>query len=215
LKFGSQFHQTISYYIVSGSQSLSNASASDDGLITLIGANICSAVANVCGSGGLRTETIAGLCHTNLSFVNLCSAGNIAMAEVTDINHPLWSRILSFFSPETACDKLTGGCPQVCCPFMIGQVITAEHEPIQGAIISTSVDSETAVSSGDGYFFLQTVTPSAQSCKLSEGICSYTLTITANGYKAFSSRQNWGFCPGYGPSPQCDQKFTLFPIKLP
>ena len=61
--------------------------------------------------------------------------------------------------------------------------------PIQGAVVSTSLDSQTAVTDANGYFFLQTNTPADYCCT------AYTITITADGYSTFSQADIWGNHP--------------------
>ncbi|MBI5675720.1 MAG: fibronectin type III domain-containing protein [Nitrospirae bacterium] len=60
---------------------------------------------------------------------------------------------------------------------------------IQGAVVSTSLDSQTATTDADGYFFLQTNTLANYCCT------PYTITITAAGYTTFSQSSIWGDHP--------------------
>jgi hypothetical protein len=61
--------------------------------------------------------------------------------------------------------------------------------PIEGAVVSTSLDSQTATTDADGHFFLQTSTPANYS------VTPYTITITKNGFLTFSQSWNWGDHP--------------------
>lgn len=61
--------------------------------------------------------------------------------------------------------------------------------PIPGAVVSTSLDSQTAVTDANGCFFLQTNTPATYSNT------PYTITIIAPGYPTFSQTWVWGDHP--------------------
>ena len=59
--------------------------------------------------------------------------------------------------------------------------------PISGAIVSTSLDSRTAITDGAGHFFLQTDTGG--------NVQVYRLTITAAGCQTYSNESRWGAKP--------------------
>lgn len=61
--------------------------------------------------------------------------------------------------------------------------------PIAGAVVSTSLDSQTATTDANGHFFLQTKTPANYS------ITKYTITVTKTGYATFSQLWTWGDHP--------------------
>jgi hypothetical protein len=57
--------------------------------------------------------------------------------------------------------------------------------PIAGAVVSTSLDSATATTGGDGRFRLVTQTPSRISCQ------TFTVTITAVGWPTYSATDHF------------------------
>ena len=61
--------------------------------------------------------------------------------------------------------------------------------PIAGAVVSTSLDSQTATTDANGHFFLQTKTPANYSTT------PYIITVTKTGYTTFSQSWNWGDHP--------------------
>ncbi len=61
--------------------------------------------------------------------------------------------------------------------------------PIAGAVVSTSLDSQTATTDAAGHFFLQTSTLANYSTT------PYTITITKTGYPTFSQLWGWGDHP--------------------
>lgn len=61
--------------------------------------------------------------------------------------------------------------------------------PIQSAVISTSLDSQTTTSDQNGYFELETQTEANYSST------PYTITITASGYTTYSVYHTWGDHP--------------------
>ncbi len=61
--------------------------------------------------------------------------------------------------------------------------------PIAGAVVSTSLDSQTATTDAAGHFLLQTSTPANYSTT------PYTITVTKTGYTPFSQSWNWGDHP--------------------
>ncbi len=63
---------------------------------------------------------------------------------------------------------------------------TGPSQPIQGAVVSTSLDSRTAVTDAAGSFRLETATA---------GVQDYTLTITASGCQTYSNTARWGNHP--------------------
>ena len=73
------------------------------------------------------------------------------------------------------------------------------NDPVVGGVVSTSLDSATATTDGQGRFELVTTTV------LKRNECrNYTITITASGLPTYSLTANWGG----GPS---DQRFNLIP----
>jgi len=70
--------------------------------------------------------------------------------------------------------------------------------PVQGALVSTFLDSQTATTDATGHFFLQTNTLAEYSS------IPYTITIFASGYQAYSVEHTWGDHP-------IDQVFYLNP----
>ncbi|MDL1964330.1 MAG: hypothetical protein LWW98_08375 [Deltaproteobacteria bacterium] len=61
--------------------------------------------------------------------------------------------------------------------------------PVQGAVVSTSLDLQTAVTDANGHFFLQTNTLTGYSST------PYTITILASGYLTYSETHTWGDHP--------------------
>ena len=61
--------------------------------------------------------------------------------------------------------------------------------PIAGAVVSTSLDAQTATTDAFGHFILKTSTPANYSTT------PYTIMITNNGVQAFSQLLNWGDNP--------------------
>jgi hypothetical protein len=61
--------------------------------------------------------------------------------------------------------------------------------PIAGAVVSTSLDAQTATTDAAGHFFLQTSTLANYSTT------PYTITISKTGYPTFSQLWNWGDHP--------------------
>ena len=71
--------------------------------------------------------------------------------------------------------------------------------PINGAVVSTSLDSATTTTDASGHFDLRTNSPK------SKGYCHpYTLTVTAAGYPTYSVTGPWGSHP-------VGQRITLSP----
>ncbi|MDA3832705.1 MAG: hypothetical protein PF495_04850, partial [Spirochaetales bacterium] len=71
-----------------------------------------------------------------------------------------------------------------------GEGYLADHtNPVQGAVVSTSLDSQTAITDANGHFFLQTNTPAEYSST------PYTITISASGYQTYSGTWTWGDHP--------------------
>lgn len=88
----------------------------DDGFITSIGDDLCSADPAIsCNSGLVVTDEliasgvtgVIGLCHTNPSklpgslFVFCNSDQNVGMVEINDKTHPLWQQICTFLGGDT------------------------------------------------------------------------------------------------------------------
>ena len=81
-----------------------------------------------------------------------------------------------------------------------GRVIDAStNQGVGGAVVSTSLDYETATTNPDGTFSLQTSTEAIYSLR------SYTINVSAEGYETFSSEGIWGDHPE-------NQTFNLTPI---
>ena len=69
---------------------------------------------------------------------------------------------------------------------------------IQGAVVATSLDNQTATTDASGYFFLQTVTPANYSST------PYEIRITKSGFQTFRQTNVWGDQPR-------NQQFFLSP----
>ncbi|MBW2738280.1 MAG: hypothetical protein JRE64_05400 [Deltaproteobacteria bacterium] len=82
--------------------------------------------------------------------------------------------------------------------YIEGHVYVAgtSNSPVQGAVVSTSLDSQTATTDANGHFFLQTNTLAEYSST------PYTITISASGYQTYSVEHTWGDHP-------VDQVFTI------
>jgi hypothetical protein len=72
-------------------------------------------------------------------------------------------------------------------------------DPVRGAVVSTSLDSTTATTDGEGRFHLVTAAEVGE-----EDSQCYTITITAAGLPTYSVRGGWGRQPQ-------NQIFTLSP----
>lgn len=70
--------------------------------------------------------------------------------------------------------------------------------PVVGAVVSTSLDSNTALSDGGGFFNLKTNTAVAK-----DGC--YTIIITGSGFPTYSVQGTWG------PRVPADRNFWLSP----
>lgn len=75
--------------------------------------------------------------------------------------------------------------------YIEGHVYAAgtSNSPVQGAVVSTSLDSQTATTDANGHFFLQTNTLAEYSST------PYTITISASGYQTYSVEHTWGDHP--------------------
>jgi hypothetical protein len=109
----------------------------DDGVITSIGDDFCSADPAIsCGSGIVTNQPpIAssisdkvGLCHASLLGVVCASGLNVAMAQVDDKTHPLWQEICEFL----------GGDPTKCKPQL--KVTISPASPPGGVVTSDAND---------------------------------------------------------------------------
>lgn len=81
-----------------------------------------------------------------------------------------------------------------------GRVFRSDTKtPIQGAVVSTSLDSETATTDASGRFCLVTRTFPHFCCT------PYTITISASGFETFSGTWIWGDHP-------TGQEFFLTPV---
>lgn len=81
-----------------------------------------------------------------------------------------------------------------------GRVFRSDTQiPIPGAVVSTSLDSETATTDEGGRFCLVTRTFPHFCCH------PYTITISASGFETFSGTEIWGDRP-------TGQEFFLTPI---
>jgi hypothetical protein len=76
--------------------------------------------------------------------------------------------------------------------------------PVAGAVVSTSMDSATAVTGGDGRFHLVTQTRRPAPCH------RYTLTITAGGWPTWSGFEDFDNGTSGG-----ELSFTLTPPQAP
>lgn len=63
------------------------------------------------------------------------------------------------------------------------------HAPLAGALVTTSLDGTSAVSDGNGSFFLQTQTP------VGDGNTHYTIMASKSGYQSSIAPGNWGGHP--------------------
>jgi hypothetical protein len=69
-------------------------------------------------------------------------------------------------------------------------VVNAQNgQPVAGAVISTSLDGNTATSDADGLFFLQTGVMDYN------GAASYSVQVNKSGYHLYSNNSNWGNQP--------------------
>ena len=86
-------------------------------------------------------------------------------------------------------------------PVIIEGVVLSQNggTPINAAVISTSIDGQTATTDATGRFRLETVATGDWCCT------PYTLTISASGFQTFSQSHVWGQNP-------IGQEFFLVPI---
>lgn len=106
------------YYVIAGRKwkSYPTELADSDGVIMLADADICGALASGCGGVRLTSETVPGLCHTDVGLwkFQVCGPGDIPMAEINDTHHPLWQTIVDYFSvPPSSVLVLNSSCTLV------------------------------------------------------------------------------------------------------
>jgi hypothetical protein len=155
---------------------------SDDGFMTIKGADFCGADSAIsCGSGVITQQDIAasvsdnvGLCHSNSILLSCASGLNVPMAEIDDKTHPLWQTICTFL----------GGDSTKCKPQL--NVTISPAAPPGGTVTSTSDSSINCGTTCAAWYDVGT---------------SVTLTATepSPGYTFSGWSVDGDFTPGPGP----------------
>lgn len=136
-----------------------------------------------------QKSPIFGVANGTVLYGNVEYQGIPKSDEGFSFNKTAFDAILKNFTPSS-----TPPPPQTVSYVSIEGYVYASSgrtTPIAGAVVSTSLDSQTATTDANGHFFLQTKTPANYSTT------PYTITVkNSSGIVSFSQSWNWGDHPG-------------------